>query len=152
MTTKSLRPLCVFCLCLLAFALAAETRAQSAPQLTSDLLSEFKWRLIGPSSPAGRVWQVVGDENDPKTFYVCTAGGGLWKSTDNGTTLVAVFDNQTSASTGAVAIAQLEFEHCLGRNRRTGKHACKFVGRRRLQIRQRGQNMDAHGPAGEPAD
>src|SRR4051794_25060892 len=38
-------------------------------QLNSALLSEFKWRLIGPSSPAGRAWTVVGDENNPKTFY-----------------------------------------------------------------------------------
>jgi photosystem II stability/assembly factor-like uncharacterized protein len=81
-------------------------RAQTAAtQLNSNLLSEFKWRLVGPSSPAGRVWQDVGDENDPKTSYVCTAGGGLWKSTDNGTTLLPIFDNQTAASTGAVAIA-----------------------------------------------
>jgi photosystem II stability/assembly factor-like uncharacterized protein len=49
---------------------------------------------------------VVGVESNPKTFYVCTAGGGLWKSTDNGTTLVPIFDNQTSASIGAVAIAR----------------------------------------------
>ena len=92
---------------LLVMSIPAAALAQSASaQLNSDLLSEFKWRLIGPSSPAGRVWQVVGDENNPKTFYVCTAGGGLWKSTDNGTTLIPIFDNQTSASTGAVAIAK----------------------------------------------
>src|SRR5712691_2715224 len=87
-------------LSLLPIATAALAQESSSP-LSSDLLSEFKWRLIGPSSPAGRVWQVVGDENNPKTFYVCTAGGGLWKSTDNGTTLVPIFDNQTSASIGA---------------------------------------------------
>jgi photosystem II stability/assembly factor-like uncharacterized protein len=84
----------------------AQTSANSSTQFSQALLSEFKWRLIGPSSPAGRVWQVVGDENNPKTFYVCTAGGGLWKTTDNGTTLIPIFDNQTSASTGAVAIAK----------------------------------------------
>ena len=89
-----------------AMLLAFTAHAQTAKQLTPNLISEFKWRLVGPSSPAGRVWQVVGDENNPKTFYVCTAGGGLWKSTDNGTTLVPIFDNQTSASTGAVAIAK----------------------------------------------
>src|SRR6266545_3451694 len=101
------RPLSVFCLLFLIFTISFTAQAQSAStQLNSNLLSEFKWRLIGPSSPAGRVWQVVGDENDPKTFYVCTAGGGLWKSTDNGTTLVPIFDNQASASTGAVAIAK----------------------------------------------
>ena len=82
-------------------------RAQSAAQHPgTDLFSEFTWRLLGPSSPAGRVWQVVGLESSPKTFYVTTAGGGLWKSTDNGTTLVPVFEKQTSASTGAVAIAR----------------------------------------------
>jgi photosystem II stability/assembly factor-like uncharacterized protein len=92
----------VLLLCVLA---PFSANAQSA-QLNANLLSEFKWRLVGPSSPAGRVWQVVGDENNPRTFYVCTAGGGLWKSTDNGTTLIPIFDNETSASTGAVAIAR----------------------------------------------
>lgn len=91
---------------LFILVIAAAAAQPVSAQLTPQLLAEFKWRLLGPSSPAGRVWQVVGDENDPKTFYVCTAGGGLWKSTDNGTTLVPIFDNQTSASTGAVAIAR----------------------------------------------
>src|SRR5882672_2898994 len=107
MTLTLSRRLSAFMLLFFLLTIAPTVQAQSAPgQLNSNLLAEFKWRLIGPSSPAGRVWQVVGDENDPKTFYVCTAGGGLWKSTDNGTTLVPIFDNQTSASTGAVAIAR----------------------------------------------
>ena len=88
------------------FTLTALAQTNSAQRLDASLFSEFKWRLVGPSSPAGRVWTVVGDENNPKTFYACTAGGGLWKTTDNGTTLVPIFDNQTSASTGAVAIAK----------------------------------------------
>src|SRR3989454_8389869 len=108
MTLKnSRRPHSVFWLFLSILAITFTTQARSAAtQLNSNLLSEFRWRLVGPSSPAGRVWQVVGDENNPKTFYVCTAGGGLWKTTDNGTTLISIFDNQTSASTGAVAIAK----------------------------------------------
>lgn len=107
MTLTLSRRLSAFMLLFFLLTIAPTVQAQSAPgQLNSNLLAEFKWRLIGPSNPAGRVWQVVGDENDPKTLYVCTAGGGLWKSTDNGTTLVPIFDNQTSASTGAVAIAK----------------------------------------------
>ena len=96
----------IFVLGLVLLAIASGAQSQTGGTLNSGLLAEFKWRLLGPSSPAGRVWQVVGDENDPRTFYVCTAGGGLWKSTDNGTTLLPIFDNQTSASTGAVAIAR----------------------------------------------
>jgi photosystem II stability/assembly factor-like uncharacterized protein len=104
---NSQRPFSAFLLLLPLLMIAFTAHAQSnSTRFNSNLLSEFKWRLIGPSSPAGRVWQVVGDENDPKTFYVCTAGGGLWKSADNGTTLLPIFDNQTSASTGAVAIAK----------------------------------------------
>lgn len=83
--TNPQRPLSVFLLLLFILTISFAAQAQpTSTQLNSNLLAEFKWRLVGPSSPAGRVWQVVGDENDPKTFYVCTAGGGLWKSTDNG--------------------------------------------------------------------
>jgi photosystem II stability/assembly factor-like uncharacterized protein len=103
---SAFRMYCVVSLLLGLFTVGAIAQTSSGKQLTADLLSEFKWRLVGPSSPAGRVWTVVGDENNPKTFYVCTAGGGLWKSTDNGTTLLPIFDNQTSASTGAVAVAK----------------------------------------------
>ena len=75
--------------------------------LNEDLLRDWYWRLLGPSMPAGRAWTVVGVESDPKTLYVTTASGGLWKSTNNGTTFEPVFDNEGSASTGAVAIAVL---------------------------------------------
>jgi len=104
---SSVGPARLVSLFLLFFVLNITSYAQTgSAQFSRELLNEFNWRLVGPSSPAGRVWQVVGVESDPKTFYVCTAGGGLWKSTDNGTTLLPIFDNQTSASTGAVAIAK----------------------------------------------
>jgi photosystem II stability/assembly factor-like uncharacterized protein len=76
-----------------------------AQAIDPALLDAFSWRLIGPASPAGRAWQVVGVPSDPKTFYVTTAGGGLWKTTNHGTTIEPVFDHEGSASTGAVAIA-----------------------------------------------
>ncbi|MBI3664601.1 MAG: glycosyl hydrolase [Acidobacteria bacterium] len=88
---------------LLSIAMAAQNPPSS---LNSNLLREWRWRLLGPSSPAGRAWTVVGVESDPKTLYVTTAGGGLWKTTNRGTTFVPVFDTYASASTGAVAIAR----------------------------------------------
>jgi photosystem II stability/assembly factor-like uncharacterized protein len=65
----------------------------------------LEWRLLGPSMPAGRAWTVTGVESDPKTLYVTTAGGGLWKTTNHGTTFRNVFASYGSASTGAVAVA-----------------------------------------------
>ena len=50
-------------LALFLIGLAPAVVAQNATnQFTRELLSEFRWRLVGPSSPAGRVWQVVGAE------------------------------------------------------------------------------------------
>ena len=85
-----------------------EVRAQAggAPVFDAAMLSEWHWRLLGPSMPAGRAWQVVGVESDPKTLYVTTAGGGLWKTTNHGTTFEPVFEHQPVASTGAVAVAK----------------------------------------------
>ncbi len=90
---------------LCVFGVMTHAEPVRAQRIEESLLNEFTWRLLGPASPAGRAWQVVGVESDPKTFYVTTAGGGLWKSTNNGTTIEPIFNDEGSASTGAVAIA-----------------------------------------------
>lgn len=77
----------------------------AAESLDETLLADWPWRLLGPSMPAGRAWTVVGVESDPKTLYVTTASGGLWKSVNNGTTFEPIFDGAGVSSTGAVAIA-----------------------------------------------
>jgi len=88
-----------------AAALALVPAMARAQTVDRAVLDAIPWRLIGPASPAGRAWQVVGVPSDPKTFYITTAGGGLWKSTNHGTTIAPIFDVASSASTGAVAIA-----------------------------------------------
>lgn len=77
----------------------------AAASLQPEHLARWPWRLLGPSAPAGRAWSVVGVPRQPKTLYVTTAGGGLWKSTNNGVTFAPVFDDQPVASTGVVAVA-----------------------------------------------
>ena len=73
--------------------------------LEPEHTATLEWRLLGPSMPAGRAWTVTGVESDPKTLYLTTAGGGLWKTTNHGTTFRNVFAHEGSASTGAVAVA-----------------------------------------------
>ena len=79
--------------------------ALPAQTLTPEHTATLEWRLLGPSMPAGRAWTVAGVESDPKTLYLTTAGGGLWKTTNHGTTFRNVFTHERSASTGAVAVA-----------------------------------------------
>jgi photosystem II stability/assembly factor-like uncharacterized protein len=89
----------------LAAATAIAPRAQTPPRLDAALLARIPLRLIGPSAPSGRVWSVTGVPGQPKTFYACTAEGGVWRTTNNGTTTAQIFDQENAASCGAVAIA-----------------------------------------------
>lgn len=66
--------------------------------------SNMQWREIGPALPGGRVAAVAGSERDPKLYYIGSAGGGVWKSTDGAETWSAVFAKQKVAAIGAVAI------------------------------------------------
>jgi photosystem II stability/assembly factor-like uncharacterized protein len=65
----------------------------------------LKWRNIGPNR-GGRSIAVAGSPARPLEYYFGATGGGLWKSTDGGTTWRPVTDGQiTSSSVGAVAVA-----------------------------------------------
>ncbi len=64
----------------------------------------LKWRHIGPQLMSGRVTDVAKPLDQPHTFYVATASGGLWKTVNEGTTWTPIFDDAPSASTGAVAV------------------------------------------------
>ena len=60
--------------------------------LDSTLLAGFRWRNIGPANMAGRVSSVVGIASPSRTFFVAAAAGGIWKTTNAGTT----FEPQSS--------------------------------------------------------
>lgn len=65
---------------------------------------EMAWSHIGPQLMSGRVTDIAKPLDQPHTFYVATASGGLWKTVNEGTTWKAIFDDAPSASTGAVAV------------------------------------------------
>src|SRR5258705_426431 len=79
--------------------------AQSKITLDSTLLAGFRWRNLGPANMMGRVSSVVGIPSPSKTFFVAAAAGGIWKTTNNGTTFRPVFDNERCISMGELAIA-----------------------------------------------
>ncbi len=64
----------------------------------------LRFRSIGPAALGGRIHDVEGVANDPFTLYVATASGGLWKTTNKGTTWTPIFENQKVATFGDVAI------------------------------------------------
>ncbi|HEX5435724.1 MAG TPA: hypothetical protein VFW98_01095 [Gemmatimonadaceae bacterium] len=79
--------------------------AQQSPTLTTALMSELHFRSIGPAVMGGRVHDIEALPTTPSTVYAATASGGLWKSTNKGTTWTSIFDGQATSSFGVVAIA-----------------------------------------------
>ncbi|MGD8321132.1 MAG: glycosyl hydrolase, partial [Gemmatimonadota bacterium] len=76
----------------------------SAAQQTNPF-AELSFRSIGPAVTGGRIHDVQALPDDPGTIWVASATGGLWKSTNRGTTWDPVFDGQPTGTFGVVAVA-----------------------------------------------
>ncbi|HYA62396.1 MAG TPA: hypothetical protein VED66_04290, partial [Candidatus Sulfotelmatobacter sp.] len=101
----SLRRTPLRCGPVLSFFLAILTLpAVSAQPLTPELLHGLRWRLIGPHR-GGRVTAVAGIAGDPKTYYMGTPNGGVWKTTNAGRTWFPIFDDAHVASIGDLVVA-----------------------------------------------
>ena len=66
---------------------------------------ELRFRAIGPAVMGGRLHDVTALSNDPSTVIVASATGGLWKSTNHGTTWTPIFEGQSTATFGVMAMA-----------------------------------------------
>ncbi|HEV7705260.1 MAG TPA: hypothetical protein VGO46_13255 [Gemmatimonadaceae bacterium] len=79
----------------------------SAPALLAqspDIAAAMHWRSIGPTR-AGRARALAGVPSQPNVFYAGYDNGGVWRSTDYGSTWVPLFDAQSTGSIGAIAVA-----------------------------------------------
>src|SRR6476646_5058884 len=71
------------------------------PQRPED---PFRFQLMGPSG-GGRFSAVTGVPGDPRVWYLGSASGGIWKSSDSGVTFRPVFDSMAVQAIGALAVA-----------------------------------------------
>lgn len=85
--------------------------AGSSPNLS---LSSSSWTFIGPGAlntggsngvVSGRIAGIAAHPTDSNTIYIAAAGGGVWKTTNGGTTWTSLTDAQTTLSMGAIAMA-----------------------------------------------
>lgn len=64
------------------------------------------WTLVGPVNIGGRVTDIEMPSNDQNTIYLGAASGGIFKSTDLGTTWKPIFDNSVALSIGDIDISK----------------------------------------------
>src|SRR3989441_11103896 len=96
-------------LLMLVFCTVAWTpvpRTQDAPELTASALTDLRFRTLGPANMSGRIVDLAVVESNTYTFYAASATGGLWKTTDNGTTFIPVFQDEAVPSLGCVTVSQ----------------------------------------------
>ncbi len=75
--------------------------------LTETTFSGLKFRNIGPALMSGRISDIAIHPENDNLWYVCAGSGGVWKTTNAGTTWTPIFDNQKVYSIGCVTIDPL---------------------------------------------
>jgi photosystem II stability/assembly factor-like uncharacterized protein len=71
---------------------------------SSSTFSGLKLREIGPALTSGRIVDIAVDPTNHAVRYVAAASGGVWKTTNAGTTWKPIFDGQQSYSIGCVVL------------------------------------------------
>lgn len=108
-----MRTLFLFFLCLFLIPISSEAQnkkkkgdkeEEPKTMLDTTLISGLKFRSIGPALTSGRISDFAMHPDNPKTYYVATSSGGVWKTTNAGITYTPIFDSQGSYSIGCVTL------------------------------------------------
>ena len=92
--------------CLIIFIFTFHISEAQNIKLTSSFFGSMEARAIGPAVMSGRISAIDALNDDSRLLYVGAASGGLWKSTNGGTTFKDVFKKEVQ-TIGTVAIDQI---------------------------------------------
>lgn len=85
--------------------LAITVSAQTTHDLhKSATYNAFSFRGIGPALTSGRIADLVVNPDQTSEWYLAVASGGVWKTTNSGTTFSPIFDGEGSYSTGCITL------------------------------------------------
>ena len=87
---------------LFGFRLCAQS--SDTPSLET-VAAALEFREIGPAVMGGRIADIAVNPQNFNTWYVAVGSGGVWKTTNRGTTWKPVFDAQASYSIGCVTLS-----------------------------------------------
>ncbi|NQY07614.1 MAG: glycosyl hydrolase, partial [Flavobacteriaceae bacterium] len=75
-----------------------------AQKIESKTFSGLKLRNLGPAFTSGRIADIAIHPHNENIWYIAVGSGGVWKTTNSGTTWKPIFDSQKSYSIGAITI------------------------------------------------
>ncbi|MGC1515812.1 MAG: glycosyl hydrolase [Maribacter sp.] len=82
-------------------------RKKNTVSYNDSLYNGMEYRMIGPFR-GGRAGTVAGVANNPNLYYMGTAGGGVWKTTDAGNSWECISDGYFGGSIGAIAVSEAD--------------------------------------------
>ncbi len=88
----------------LSFNFSFSQKKQSSSKDESSLYNGLKFRSIGPAFMSGRIADIAINPSNENEWYVAVGSGGVWKTSNAGTTWVPLTDNQPFYSTGSISI------------------------------------------------
>lgn len=116
-TTRSTqRPILTVLFVWLVLCVIGQVHAATTPEQTTKafkqrqkmhkkgLFHDMAFRCVGPVVMSGRVVDIQPDPQDPYSFYVAYATGGLWKTENNGMRFTPIFEGQSAIALGAIAV------------------------------------------------
>ncbi|TPV34801.1 glycosyl hydrolase [Paucihalobacter ruber] len=71
---------------------------------STSIVKQLPFENIGPSVMSGRVVDLAVNPDNPTEFYVGYASGGVWHTTNNGTTFTPIMDNSPTQNVGVLAV------------------------------------------------
>jgi len=96
---------------IIAISPAFSQKKSEAPKLVEkkpieneSTYSALQWRSIGPAVTSGRVSDIAINPQFPNTWYIAVASGGVFKTTNAGTTFEPIFDQSGAYSVGCLAL------------------------------------------------
>ncbi|TDQ31384.1 photosystem II stability/assembly factor-like uncharacterized protein [Zeaxanthinibacter enoshimensis] len=78
--------------------------AMTASAQDSVIYKGLEFRSLGPATTSGRIADIAIHPQDENTWYIGVGSGGVWKTTNAGTTWKPIFDDQSTYSIGCVTI------------------------------------------------
>jgi len=98
--------LSVLALALVVAGAGVEAKEHPVSRFDAGAISGLGARNIGSAVMSGRIaaLDAIAEKDGKTTIYVGAATGGVWKSTDGGTTFKAIFDKQSVQSIGVITV------------------------------------------------
>ena len=87
-----------------AYSQRRKSSASVVKPIDSKLFENYKFRNIGPAFMSGRIADLAIDPTNENVWYVAVGSGGVWKTTNSGTTFKPIFDKESVYSIGCVTI------------------------------------------------